>query len=352
MLAVGRLAVHEPAEVALEGQRCLVGALERSLSAAAMAVGLSARSLFLVGLVSTAIGGDAAEIRARTHKMEYEGGGGTVRIELMNPGFEGHVLEVETGGLWREPYFVLDGAPATPGSSPTTFILHRADGAEAIGVIRRSASLVDPIPRAAIDGQSIEVRRRPRWYELAWAALPLLLGLSGIAGLLIGAIAALQNYRIMRLPGGVGRWIRTLFTSLMAAVIVGLVFYASLLLTGNAQLATADRAVERFHVLLDAGDARGIVSEADPLLTSQASSTTVIQTLAAIHQKLGAVRSSSRSSWFVNQQVSTSVTGTFLRVVYATEFAAGMATETFIWRIDGDHTSLASYHVESNALLR
>ncbi len=35
-----------------------------------------------------------------------------------------------------------------------------------------------------------------------------------------------------------------------------------------------------------------------------------------------------------------------------TEFAAGLATETFIWRIDGDQTSLASYHVESNALLR
>jgi hypothetical protein len=270
-----------------------------------------------------------------------------MRIELMTPGFERHVLEVETGGLRSEPSVFFDGARAVPRMEPGSFLVHRADGSEAIVVVRRSRWFIDPIPRVAVDGVPADVRRRPSWVELLWAGLPLLLALFGPLAAIVGIVAAIENYRIVRLPGGVGHWLRPLLVTVVACVVVLAASFASLLLIGVSQQAAGERAVQHFHALLDAGDGRAIVSEADPLFTSSSSAPIAAQFLSNVHTKFGAVGTSSLGTWTVNKQLTTDASGTFLRMEYRTQFAAGSATETFTWRIDGDRVLLVGYHIDS-----
>jgi hypothetical protein len=275
----------------------------------------------------------------------------TMRIELMNPGFEGHVLEVETGGLRAEPSVFFDGARAAPRMEPGSFLVHQANGTEANIVVRRSPWVIDPIPRVTVDGQRAEIRGRPSWPALLWAGLPLLFALFGPVPGVVGVVAALGNYRIVRLPGGFGRWWRALMVTIAAGALVIGVMFASLGLTGATQTAAGEHAVQRVHALLDAGDGAQIVTEADPLFTSKSSAAVATQFFHDLHAAFGAVQSSSLNTWMVNQQLTTDVSATFLRMDYRTQFAAGPATETFTWRIDGDRMLLAGYHIDSAAVL-
>jgi hypothetical protein len=268
-----------------------------------------------------------------------------MRIELLNPGFEGHVLEVETGGLRAAPWIYFDGARAVPQIEPGSFVVRRTDGTDANIVVRRSRSKIDPIPSVSVDGVPVAVRGRPTWIVVVWAALPLLLAAFGPVGAAVGIVAAIENYRIVRLPGGIGRWGRALSVSVVAGLLVGAISLASLGLTGAGQTAAAEHAVQHLHALLDAGQDAQIVAEADPLFTSTASPADAAQFFANVHATYGVVRSSTLNTWTVNQQVATGATGTFLRMDYATHFAFGQATETFTWRIDGGRMSLVGYHL-------
>lgn len=270
-----------------------------------------------------------------------------MRIELLNPGFEGHVLEVETGGLRVAPWVYFDGARAVPQMEPGSFVVRRTDGTDANVLVRRSRSIIDPIPRVSLDGQPVQVRGRPTWIVLVWAAVPLLLAAFGPVAAAVGILAAIENYRIVRLPGGIGRWGRALAVSVVAGLLVGVISLASLGLTGAGQTAAGEHAVQHLHALLDAGQGAQIVAEADPLFTSTASAAVATQFFADLHSKYGAVRSSALNTWTVNQQVMTGVSATFLRMDYETQFAAGPATETFTWRIDGGRMLLVGYHLDS-----
>jgi hypothetical protein len=136
-----------------------------------------------------------------------------------------------------------------------------------------------------------------------------------------------------------------------AGVVLIAVMFASLGLTGATQTAAGERAVQHLHALLDAGNGAQIVTEADPLFTSETSAAVATQFFRDLHAKFGGVRSSSLNTWIVNQQLATEVRATFLRMDYRTQFAVGPATETFTWRIDGDRMLLAGYHIDSAAVL-
>ena len=109
----------------------------------------------------------------------------------------------------------------------------------------------------------------------------------------------------------------------------------------------ADAAVRRFHEQLNAGDFEGIYRDADQGFKTDQGHDESIRFLEAVHRKLGLAGPETR----LNLRVETNPGGTFLSTQYATAFAAGTATETFIWVKSGGMLKLNGYHIESNALI-
>jgi len=109
----------------------------------------------------------------------------------------------------------------------------------------------------------------------------------------------------------------------------------------------ADAAVRRFHEQLNAGDFEGIYREADQGFKTDQDHDESIRFLEAVHRKLGLAGPETR----LNIRVETNPGGTFLTTQYSTTFAAGTATEMFIWVKSGGKLKLNGYHVQSNALI-
>ncbi len=67
----------------------------------------------------------------------------------------------------------------------------------------------------------------------------------------------------------------------------------------------------------------------------------------ALRQKLGSLKSSKKKTWNVTHGTG----GTLVKLAYESEFDAGRATETFVYRIKDGKAVLVAYHIDSNALL-
>jgi hypothetical protein len=109
----------------------------------------------------------------------------------------------------------------------------------------------------------------------------------------------------------------------------------------------AERGVAAFHAALDSGRYAAIQASSSAEMKGTTSAADLTRLLEAVHDRLGAFRAGSTRSW--NDSRTTS--GRFVTLDYAATYERGSAEENFVFRIDGDHATLAGYHVNSNALI-
>jgi Protein of unknown function (DUF4019) len=118
--------------------------------------------------------------------------------------------------------------------------------------------------------------------------------------------------------------------------------------SATKDLSAAKQAVGEFHSQLDAGDYAALYQAADPKLRTITTETDFTKLLAAIHRKLGTVRSADMrtyaAAWFAGQ-------GTTVTLTYNTTFSAGSGTEQFIWHISDGRAMLYGYHINSADLI-
>lgn len=114
-----------------------------------------------------------------------------------------------------------------------------------------------------------------------------------------------------------------------------------------ANTAAAEQAVPQFHQLLDAGQFSEIYELSSEELKKVASKQDFLALLEAVHRKLGNTKSSEMQSLNITYKTS----GTFLTLVYKTNFAEGEASERFVFRTHDKVALLAGYYINSNALL-
>lgn len=112
-------------------------------------------------------------------------------------------------------------------------------------------------------------------------------------------------------------------------------------------LAAADREVARFHQMLNSAQLNQIYEGASPDMHRTTTKERFVEFLDAVHRKLGRVRKAERQSF--NVQVGTG--GRMTTVQYRTDFEAGPAQETFVFRTSGADAKLAGYHINSDPLI-
>ena len=139
-------------------------------------------------------------------------------IEL--DGFEGQALTVRLPGLIKSAELWVDGQPAPPGPKRGQYQLTRNDGTPA--VVAFKFSLIDSVPRLAIDGKTVDPIGPLPWYELIWSGLLMLVAFAGgLDGMLAGLLAFWFNARIFRSDiTGARRYIITGLISLAVGLAV------------------------------------------------------------------------------------------------------------------------------------
>jgi hypothetical protein len=131
-----------------------------------------------------------------------------------------------------------------------------------------------------------------------------------------------------------------------AAVAVLLLFFCAACSVGEST-DVATKAVADFRIAYYEGGFDKLYNEAGQELRDQITRADWNKLMRVITARLGQVRSQSDPAW----NVSTSPKGTFVTLVYQIEFEKGKATESFVWRVDGQKVQLIGYHINSLALL-
>jgi hypothetical protein len=115
----------------------------------------------------------------------------------------------------------------------------------------------------------------------------------------------------------------------------------------GADLPAADRTIAAFHTALNAGQFARIYATSSADMKAATTGEKFTSLLAAVHRKLGAFKSGSRTSW--NDSVTTN--GHYVTISYAAKYERGEAVENFVLAIADGKSSLAGYHVNSDALI-
>ncbi len=109
----------------------------------------------------------------------------------------------------------------------------------------------------------------------------------------------------------------------------------------------AERAVEKFHSQLNAGQFQQIYAESDDAFKKAATEEQVLQLFDAVRRKLGTVQQAKLSGWHVNATTG----GTVVTLGYEVDFSEGKGTEQFVYHITGDKALLFNYNVNSPLLI-
>jgi hypothetical protein len=117
--------------------------------------------------------------------------------------------------------------------------------------------------------------------------------------------------------------------------------------TPNQNKATAETAVLDFHQKLISAQYYQIYAAADPEFRNAMSESDATALFTAVNTKLGHPKSSELRNWRVNLLLN----GTFVTLVYQTEFAQAAAQEEFVWRVNGNQAILYRYNINSLALV-
>jgi opacity protein-like surface antigen len=114
-----------------------------------------------------------------------------------------------------------------------------------------------------------------------------------------------------------------------------------------ADLAAAEREVEKFHQAYDAGQFDALYEKTGDDFKKDTTKQEFVTMLEAIQRKLGKTTETKRADWKVN----FSPAGTTVALNYETSFAQGKGTEQFIYRMSGKKALLAKYNLNSKDLL-
>jgi hypothetical protein len=117
--------------------------------------------------------------------------------------------------------------------------------------------------------------------------------------------------------------------------------------SAGADRAAAEAGVAQFHRMVEAQRYHEIYTGAADEFRRTASEEEGTRFLQMIHDRLGAVRSTSANGWRVNFTPG----GNMVNLSYSTQFASGQGTEDFVFRIAGANAQLVGYHVNSPALI-
>jgi len=128
---------------------------------------------------------------------------------------------------------------------------------------------------------------------------------------------------------------------------IAVLFGALASCSAGTDIPVAEKAVARFHMMLDAGQNAQIYQESAPEMKTAGSEAKLTALLAAVHRKLGTVKKADQKGW--NDQINTG--GHFVTLNYATSYAQGDAAETFVYKIAGEKAELVGYNINSNALI-
>ena len=117
--------------------------------------------------------------------------------------------------------------------------------------------------------------------------------------------------------------------------------------SAGTDVPVAEKAVARFHTMLDAGQNAQIYQESASEMKNAGPEAKLDALLAAVHRKLGTVKKAEQRGW--NDQVTPG--GHYVTLNYATTYAQGDAAETFVYKIADEKAQLVGYNINSNALI-
>ncbi|MCI0350340.1 MAG: DUF4019 domain-containing protein, partial [Acidobacteriales bacterium] len=103
-----------------------------------------------------------------------------------------------------------------------------------------------------------------------------------------------------------------------------------------------------FHNRLNGEQYHEIYAAADRQFRNSGNEEDITSFLRGVHDKLGNAGDATRQ----NIMVKATPGGTFATVVYQTKFAHGTASETYVWRLDGQRLLLVGYNIDSRDLFR
>jgi hypothetical protein len=109
----------------------------------------------------------------------------------------------------------------------------------------------------------------------------------------------------------------------------------------------AQQNVHHFHDRFNRSEYQEIFAEATNEFRGASPEPDTNAFFAKVHEKLGDFAHSDEPKYFAN--VSTN--GTFITLIYNTEFTRGKGQERFIWRIDADQARLLDYRIDSKDLI-
>lgn len=115
--------------------------------------------------------------------------------------------------------------------------------------------------------------------------------------------------------------------------------------SGGENLASADKAVDRFHQQLNANQFEIIYTQSSPALKSATSKDDMVKLLAAVRSKLGPYKSGTRNSWRVNYGSNANTV-----VLFDSTYEKGKAQETFTFENEAK-APLIGYNINSPILI-
>jgi hypothetical protein len=131
------------------------------------------------------------------------------------------------------------------------------------------------------------------------------------------------------------------------ALVPGVLALSLLGCSMSADTAVAEKQVQTFHQLFDAGEFADIYDRSADELRKATSKREFVALLEAVHRKLGHTKSSDKVGWNVNYQTS----GEFVSLNYKTAYENGDANEQFVFLMHDQTALLAGYVVNSTALI-
>lgn len=114
-----------------------------------------------------------------------------------------------------------------------------------------------------------------------------------------------------------------------------------------ANLNAGDSQVAKFHAAYARGDAGAIYAMTGPQFRATTSRAQMDELVDVVKVRLGAVRSSERTSFNIN----TNPAGTFTTIIMSTHFTKGDGQENFVFSGKGDEMKLEGWHVQSPNLM-
>jgi hypothetical protein len=122
-----------------------------------------------------------------------------MQLQLSHPAFKTQRVAIETAGWFTGPKLVVNGSIAK--KQKGTYLVVSDSGTEV--PVRLKYNFLDPIPKVTVAGEPVALAPPLKWYEYAWAGLPVLLVFAGGAiGGFVGALGACASGRVFRSDRG------------------------------------------------------------------------------------------------------------------------------------------------------